>query len=73
MAEGARTPVCAGLLRRCHVRPGRRRGALTQQMDRGAKLDGPAHNIVCGALRAAANAILVFRYTSLETRAHGGR
>jgi len=72
MAEGARTPVCAGLLRRCHARPGRR-GALTQQMDRGAKLDGPARNLVCGALRAAANAILEFGYTSLETRAHGGR
>ena len=36
-------------------------------------LDGLARNLVCGALRAAANAILVCRYTSLETRAHGGR
>jgi len=42
-------------------------------MDRGAKLDGPARNLVCGALRTAANAILVFRYTSLETRAYGSR
>ncbi|WP_256374914.1 hypothetical protein [Bradyrhizobium sp. WSM2254] len=42
-------------------------------MDRGAKLDGPARNLACGALRAAATTILVFRYTSLETRAYGGR
>ncbi|WP_271571226.1 hypothetical protein [Bradyrhizobium sp. CCBAU 11386] len=46
---------------------------MTHQLDKGANLYGLARNLACGALRAAANAILMFRYTSLETRAYGGR